>query len=137
MLLEDAPAFGKKMNLEFSMQKKYLFFDIGLIPKTNFMGSFGYVIVDEQFNILEKNEINFSSRTTNDELEKIKFEKKVFVEEYKNLHKILCAPNQTNFVHGDYIDLVYLINTCQQCNMPIFPIKEFIIKYTKITLIKA
>lgn len=108
------------------MQKKYLFFDIGLIPKTNLMGSFGYVIVDEKFNILEKNQINFGSITPNDEPKKINFEKSVFVKEYKNLYKVLCTPNQINFVHGgNYSDLVYLISTCKQCDVPIFPIKAY------------
>lgn len=120
---------------------RYLFFDIECANCFNGQGkicSFGYCIVDENFNVLEvqdilinpKSKFNLGPKNKEPSIQlgytKNKFNKSPdFHFRYPEIKKLLEAENQVVFGHSVGNDLSFILADCKRYRMPAFYIKAF------------
>ncbi len=104
----------------------YLFFDIECSDGTH-MCSFGYVLCDENFNVIKSDDVlinpeaeyfprgmrknaGFSLAYTEDYIKNAP----VFPHRYDFIKKLLCAPNQINIGHAVYNDAGFIKTACDR-----------------------
>lgn len=115
------------------MNSEYLFFDIesaGYFEGVNRICSFGYVITDEKFHILEQNDILINPESkfhwyvakkilTNYDLDEFK-KQDPFPKVYDEIKNLLVKENRINFAYAVNNDIIFLKQTCKRYNLDFF-----------------
>jgi DNA polymerase III alpha subunit (gram-positive type) len=129
-------AISKQINQNESCDKQYLFFDIEACDGYH-MCSFGYVLVDKNFKVLERRDIlmnpeekfNFGNprkaKITLDYSES-EFKKNVnFAGRYAELKEILTKKNTVYFGHSVRSDIIFLKIACEKYKLPEIEVESF------------